>query len=266
MNMTAWQEEWLSLRRQESKFLRNGGEKKNSAINSLLEDKVPENLQGTLDAAFCKAFQLIFEKGTAVIEKTYNKEQREKDFKENEQSAEFQGGRHRFRLFSRKANSTSNKNLLLSGVEGIGLGVLGIGLPDIPLFTAVMLRSIYQVAIDYGYEYESEKEKYFILKLIQTALSFGDDLKDGDLAINLFIKEGRMPDDYDRLEQISETSATMSTELLYMKFLQGLPVVGAVGGAYDTVYLQKVLKYAKMKYHRRLLTDTRYDDDPDDIA
>ena len=30
----------------------------------------------------------------------------------------------------------------------------------------------------------------------------------------------------------------MSKELLYMKFLQGIPVVGTVGGAYNTVYLR----------------------------
>jgi hypothetical protein len=43
----------------------------------------------------------------------------------------------------------------------------------------------------------------------------------------------------------------MSTELLYMKFLQGIPVVGAVGGAYDAIYMKRVGKYAELKYRRR---------------
>ena len=45
----------------------------------------------------------------------------------------------------------------------------------------------------------------------------------------------------------------MSKELLYMKFLQGIPVVGAVGGAYDVVYLKQITEYANLKYERRFL-------------
>lgn len=38
-----------------------------------------------------------------------------------------------------------------------------------------------------------------------------------------------------------------------MKFLQGLPVVGMAGGIYDAIYLQEILAYAKIKYHKRFL-------------
>ena len=40
-----------------------------------------------------------------------------------------------------------------------------------------------------------------------------------------------------------------------MKFLQGIPVVGAVGGAYDAVYLKRVAEYAELKYRRRFYQD-----------
>ena len=52
---------------------------------------------------------------------------------------------------------------------------------------------------------------------------------------------------------IRETAGCLSKELLYMKFLQGIPIVGAAGGAYDAVYMQKIVKYAEMKYRRRFL-------------
>ncbi|MBQ8597143.1 MAG: EcsC family protein, partial [Lachnospiraceae bacterium] len=45
-----------------------------------------------------------------------------------------------------------------------------------------------------------------------------------------------------------------SKELLYMKFLQGIPIVGAAGGAYDVIYMKQVVKYAEMKYRRRFYT------------
>lgn len=40
-----------------------------SILNQKLEEKIPPKLQKTLDTAFAKAFALIFEKGTGVIER-----------------------------------------------------------------------------------------------------------------------------------------------------------------------------------------------------
>ena len=38
-----------------------------------------------------------------------------------------------------------------------------------------------------------------------------------------------------------------------MKFLQGIPLLGAVGGAYDVVYLKRITEYANLKYKKRFL-------------
>ena len=42
-----------------------------------------------------------------------------------------------------------------------------------------------------------------------------------------------------------------------MKFLQGVPVVGAIGGAFDYVYLKKIMKFADLKYKRRFIQSKR---------
>lgn len=42
-----------------------------------------------------------------------------------------------------------------------------------------------------------------------------------------------------------------------MKFLQGIPIVGAAGGAYDAVYMKQIVKYAEMKYRRRFYSKRR---------
>ena len=118
-----------------------------------------------------------------------------------------------------------------------------------------MLKGIYEIALNFGYGYESREEKYFILKLIETALSHGSQLNGGNTAVNEYIVTGEIPESYDQTRQIRTTAETMSTELLYLKFLQGIPLVGVVGGASNSVYLQKVLKYAKLKYHQRFLSD-----------
>ena len=71
---TPMEKEWEALNKREKKFLTSRQEKEDTALNQFLAEKVPPTLQDTLDAAFFKAFQLIFEKGTGVIEKTYRRE------------------------------------------------------------------------------------------------------------------------------------------------------------------------------------------------
>lgn len=144
-------------------------------------------------------------------------------------------------------------NQLLSGVSGIGMGALGIGLPDIPLFTGMLLKNIYEIALHYGYGYETPEEKFFILLLIQGAVSYGEQLKETNQILDDFIQAERLPEAYEERKQIEKTAGALSKELLYMKFLQGIPVVGVVGGAYDAIYMQKITEYAELKYRRRCL-------------
>ncbi len=267
MYLSAREREWKRLMRQERSFLAKGSGRGAGAVSRLLEGKVPDKLQGTLDAAFAKAFEMIFEKGTGIIEKTYSREEIQHQYQVNTYSAELAENKRTLRKFEKDSGGSNAKNLLLSGASGIGLGVLGIGLPDIPLFVGTLLKSVYETALHFGYGYETREEKYFILKIIETALSGGAQLREGDRALNQFIDVPELPGDYDQRAQIRETSETMSAELLYLKFLQGIPVVGAVGGAYNAVYMQKVQKYAKMKYYRRFLTDRDADDwTPDDAG
>ena len=64
------------------------------------------------------------------------------------------------------------------------------------------------------------------------------------LSMYLFIQTNGM---------IKITAAGLSKELLYMKFLQGIPIVGAVGGFYDAFYMKSITKYANIKYRKRFL-------------
>ena len=139
--------EWANLIQQEEQFLSRRVEKKESFLNQKLQEKVPEKLQSTLELAFGKAFSLIFDKGTDIIEKTYNRDEMEKTYQINQYTDEVRRTRKSLVAFSKKAEVSSAKNVLLSSVSGIGLGVLGVGLPDIPLFTGMMLKGIYEIAL-----------------------------------------------------------------------------------------------------------------------
>ena len=54
-------------------------------------------------------------------------------------------------------------------------------------------------------------------------------------------------------EQIRRTSDVLSEEMLYLKFIQGAPVVGVVGGISDLVYQKKILDFVGVKYKKRFL-------------
>ena len=250
-----WEKEWTALEKKEARYLmRRREEKTSSALQQKLEEKIPEKLEETLNTAFIKAFDLVFEKGTGLIEKTYNKDQQKTDYQVREYAAGLKESRKTVKAFGRQSQGTRMKNLMISGVEGVGLGLLGIGLPDIPLFTAVILKSVYEIALSEGFEYESEKEQWFILKMIETALKKGEELERNNSLLNAWIDQNGIGETVKgRKEQSKETAAALAEALLYMKFLQGIPVVGIAGGAADTVYLKKITDYAELKYKRRFL-------------
>lgn len=250
---TPLQREWKKLEKQEKSFLRSHNQKRKNFFNQKLEDKVPPGLQSMLDTAFAKAFALIFEKGTGVIEKTYQKEKLKQDYQVRKYTAEVKRDVKSLKAFSKKAKENGTKNLLLAGVSGVGMGLLGIGLPDIPVFTGIILKNIYETALHYGCRYDTREERYFILLLIQGALSYGERLETIEQEINAFICNENCPLNYDEKEQITKTAETLSKELLYMKFLQGIPIVGIVGGVYDAVYMKQINRYADLKYRRRFL-------------
>ena len=252
-----WQKEWMKLLKKEIELTEKKKLKKQSKLNTLLEDKVPPNLQGTLDKAFAKAFSLVFEKGTAVIEKTYNKNKMSQQFEIASYTHKVRQNRKSLKAFSKTAGRKGTGNLAFSGVSGIGLGVLGIGIPDIVLSVAVMLKSVYELSLSYGYDYNSEKEKLFILALIRAALT-SENFASCNAEVDSYIINGEFTQHTDLTAGIENTSRLLSRELLYMKFLQGIPVVGAVGGAYDFIYTKQVLDYAKIKYYKRFLLDNRH--------
>ena len=87
--------------------------------------------------------------------------------------------------------------------------------------------------------------------LIRTAVSHGPQVREMNEKVNDYIKSDWLPLDYIREEEIEKTAKALSEELLYMKFIQGIPIVGVTGGIYDAVYMREIIKYADLKYRQR---------------
>ena len=254
---TPLEAEIAKLEKQEQRFLEKRRDKKDSFLNQKLEEVVPEGMQEKLDTAFAKAFETVFNKGTGVIEKTYNKENKEISYMSKEMTSRIKKNRKSLKAFSKEAGKTGKINLAVSSVTGIGMGIIGVGLPDIPVFTGMILKQLYETALNYGFKYDTDEEKYFIMMLIQGSVSYGDTLEAIDAQINKYIETEEIPDYVDMDKLIQQTAGCLSKELLYMKFLQGIPVVGAVGGAYDAIYMKRIAEYSEMKYRRRFYEKKR---------
>lgn len=150
--MKALEKELQKIERAEARLCRNMEKREAPAWKARIEEKIPDKVMTGLQKAFSKAFYLIFEKGSVIIEKTYSRESIEKDFQIRDYAVEVKGGRKENGNFKKDAVGGNTISTLVTTVEGIGLGVLGIGLPDIVLWVSVLLRGIYETALKYGFE------------------------------------------------------------------------------------------------------------------
>ena len=82
------EKEWAAVVKAEERFLRHAMPARTAGWQEKITRYVPQKLEATLHTAFYKAFELIFDKGTPVIEKTCQKEKKEQNYKINAYAAE----------------------------------------------------------------------------------------------------------------------------------------------------------------------------------
>lgn len=253
-DIRTWKTEWLSVRKKEILFRRRHENKKQDFLESKLEGVVPAKLQGTLDKAFAKAFETIFKKGTALLEKTYDKE----TIRSKRRAASTSEGDYAMRAYLNNTLADSLGSTAVSGLAGTGMGLLGIGLPDIPVFVSIVLRNMYTQSLHFGYDYTKEKEQYFILLIIRGAVSDGALFSETEQNIHRFISNGgKLPEHFNLKKEILVTSKALSSRLLYMKFVQMIPLVGAIGGIRDLAYTREISEFGRIKYQKRYLLRVR---------
>ncbi|MBR5535508.1 MAG: EcsC family protein [Clostridia bacterium] len=220
-----------------------------------IQSKIPRKVSTMLQKAFHKAFCMIFEHGVGVIEKSYDKDSITADFDIRNYAVDKKGSRRELKRLRRRAEKTDFLNMSIATAEGMGLGVLGIGFPDVVILTGMILKGIYELSLSYGYKYDFAEERYFILSLIKTALSKGEDWKNFNTEVDEMITSPFAVSDDVLKSRIEEASGAFATDMLILKFVQGIPLIGVVGGAFNGVYYNKIMAYARLKYHKRYLLD-----------
>jgi hypothetical protein len=229
-------------------------------IVNKIQNKIPGKLKSTLNTAFYKGFLLIFEKGTSYIEKTYDKDKIETEYDINNYAVDKKADKRHMNRLDKQSTQSRMLNTSFSVVEGGVLGFFGVGLPDIPLFLSVVMKTLYEIALSYGFGYSTDEEKTYILLLICGAITKGDVQKKYDAEVE---KLGAQIDQnivsgVQVENQMKITSEVISDALLTAKFIQGIPIVGAVGGAVNYSIINRISSYAKVKYKKRYLKKKTY--------
>lgn len=242
-----------NIARKEARLTKQATQYQTAAWRATLEQKIPPRVYANLQVTFCKAFELIFEKGTSLIEKTYAKNEMEKDFQVHDYAVDLKGGKKELRQLKTDVSRGNLVNLAVSTVEGVGLGALGIGLPDIVLFLSVILKGTYETAIQYGFSYDTPEERMFILKLLEASMSKGEQW----IACNAAVDNHFVPNNARQVirlqDQIRLTADVFAVDMLLAKFIQGIPIAGVLGGISNPVYYRRILSYVQLKYQKRYL-------------
>ncbi len=253
------QKQLKKVEKQEKKYLKTKKktllQQKTEDMTNRIEQKIPQKLKVMLEEAFYKGFLIVFEKGTAVIEKTYDKEKLIWQHQFQDRRFQQKGKTKQFRQLEAEAKKANAVNMAVTAAEGAALGFLGIGLPDIPIFLGVILKGIYQTALHFGFEYSTKKEQIYILRLIRSAMAEQEQKKQCNELIEKTEKEinDNMAVPYDFEQEVKKTAQTLAQAMLVAKFIQGLPVVGVTGCGYNVFVYRKILKYCHRKYKKRYL-------------
>lgn len=252
-----WEREFREVWRKEQWFLRRYAEKRESALERRTGELVPDKLMETLHGAFEKAFVLVFESGAGVIRAVSRPGTRRAAYQTHVAAADAEESRGSLKAFSRAAGRVGLGNTALSGAAGVGLGLFGVTLPDIPLFTAMLLKCVYETAESFGFPCDTEEERDYMLRLVEAALSYGDALREQSRELDVYAQTGRWLTERSREEELRAAARRLSEAVLYGKALQNVPVAGAVGGAGNAVCLSRVQRFAAIKYQKRFLIRRR---------
>ena len=248
------EKELKSVEKQERKLQKAALTAKPAPLKTALENKIPQKVYFGLESTFSKGFSLVFSQGRGIIEKTYKKETIQNNHAIRDYAVQLKGGRRELKQMHKSARRADSLNVMVTTAEGIALGALGIGMPDIVLFLSTLLRGVYETALNYGFDYESRTEQYLILKMMAAALTYGEGWLEENAEVDELMMEETLTVTEDALNtQLRQTASVFAMDMLLIKFIQGLPIVGIIGGAANPIYYNRVVKYVQVKYRKRYL-------------
>lgn len=181
------------------------------------------------------------------------------------------------------AQAFIEQNTRIATVSGIGTGLVGWAglIADLPALFTVALRTIYQIALSYGYDARAEGltaaekayEMQYMMQVFKIATSAEKVQKQRALSELKDLESGRMSDVYGAVmgdyttKQFSRGATTFVSRYIIKEIVErtitkkavGLvPGLGAVfNGGFNYVYLRDVGEASYMIYRERFLLDKK---------
>ena len=226
----ATQKTLCKIEKKEQKYLQK------TAVGGGLAEKIsiPDKAQKALTIAFSKGLALVLDKGDTLIRRGIAEEEIRRQFE--------------------RQNDNRHPKMRAQQIRTVGAQarLLGIGLPDIPLFLGVLLRGIYQIALSYGVDVRTEDERVYLLLLLACAAA-PDKMRQARLdVLAKEIQKGKTISEKRQLVQ-QEAAESLAQGMLTAKFIQGLPIVGIIGGVYNLPLYRRITGYAELEYQKRYL-------------
>lgn len=244
----ATQKTLCKIEKKEQKYLQK------TAVGGGLAEKIsiPDKAQKALTIAFSKGLALVLDKGDTLIRRGIAEEEIRRQFERQNDNRHPKMSAQQIRTVGAQARQIRMKGAGTALAEGVGLGLLGIGLPDIPLFLGVLLRGIYQIALSYGVDVRTEDERVYLLLLLACAAA-PDKMRQARLdVLAKEIQKGKTISEKRQLVQ-QEAAESLAQGMLTAKFIQGLPIVGIIGGVYNLPLYRRITGYAELEYQKRYL-------------
>lgn len=239
----------------EDPFWKKAAGKYTQSWRNNLEEKIPDKLEDTLRKAFVGAFKAVFRGGKTLIDKTIDDKVLEEEFQSKHHDIKEKGDRSVLKKLRHSGGKRHLKAMGVATTEGVGLGLLGIGIPDVPILIGNLIRICTMSAKSHGIEVDSREEQLYMLLLIELVAlptvereAVNQRL---DALADTIDKQNVVADNLSA--QMTETAEALATAMLFSHFVMGLPIIGVAGGLYNTVIVSQLHKLAEMKYETRLL-------------
>ena len=255
--MLLLREELAKTEKQDEKRLRSARKASpDRGVSGRVREKIPEKAMDSLESAFEKGFTLLFTKGDGIIEKMGGIGKAREDYAHYAASLNRMIYADTIKAMDKAAGSRTRVTKGTTTMEGSALGVFGMGLPDIPIFLAMLLKTAYEIGAGYGFDYRRPEEKRYALSLLNAIFTKGEEAvrysSECDAIGDLIDREEPL-DDTIYESDIREVSQILATDLLVAKFVQGFTFIGVIGGPLNYTMVHKVAKVAKIKYRKRFL-------------
>lgn len=215
-----------------------------------------------------KALHLLLVENQAWLEKTFHRQRVINTAYTNRKAFSNHPHKATWRVLNHAISPALRTTRLLSLGEGTIVGLFGTttAIADIPLFIALILRTINLIALNYGFDYRFKNEKFYILRLISFTIIKDSQQKNTyskivDALANYIDTDQTFHLNFNKVMQT--TAQHLAEALIHYKIAQSIPLLGApIGGFSNYYFMTQICRKSKLKYQKRYLLNTLNNQSP----